>query len=124
MQSFNLHIMENRIRLELRVKLALKFILLLIFLGTAPGCKKPYSDDDVTLYKWKREMYRAHVNEDGPAVFFKRDPRIIRNNDAIFVNSDMVILTERGKDQQQDSIFIASGRTLVYKYEKVERVEK
>lgn len=94
------------------------FIAFLLIL--ALGCKK-YSDDDVTRYKWKRDLYRARVQNDEPAVFYSRDPKIAKNPDAIFLSSDYVILTEYRKDKQQDSIYKASGRMLAYKYEKIEK---
>lgn len=92
-------------------------IVLMVFL--AFGCKK-YSDDDATLYKWKRDLYRARVQNDNPAMFYSRDPKILGNPDAIFLSSDHVVLTEYRKDKQQDSIYKASGRMQVYKYEKVD----
>ncbi len=91
-------------------------IVLLLFL--AFGCKK-FSDDDTTLYRWKRDLYRARVRNDNPAVFYSRDPKITSNPDAVFLSSDYVVLTEYRKDKQQDSIYKASGMMQVYKYEKV-----
>ncbi|WP_449438362.1 hypothetical protein [Pedobacter steynii] len=57
-----------------------------------------------------------------PALFYSRDGQIGENRLAILVSSDYVILTEYRKDKQQDSIYKASGKMQVYKYEKVERV--
>ncbi|WP_293783727.1 hypothetical protein [uncultured Pedobacter sp.] len=82
------------------------------------GCKKN-GDDDITAYRWKRDLYRARVHSDGPAVFNSKDPNVSMNQDAIFLSSSMVILTEHRKNIQQDSIYNASGRTQIYKYEKV-----
>lgn len=87
----------------------------------ALGCKKT-SDDDITLYKWKRDLYRARVQSDEPAVFYSKNPSIRSNPSAIFLSSGTVVLTEYRKDKQQDSIYKASGGMQVYKYEKLERV--
>ncbi|WP_124558619.1 hypothetical protein [Pedobacter sp. KBW01] len=82
------------------------------------GCKKK-GDDDTAPYKWKRDLYRARVQSEGPAVFNSKDPNVARNPDAIFLSSSYIVLTEHRRNEQQDSIFNASGRTQVYKYEKV-----
>ena len=103
------------------VKIMWRFIFLLVLLVVGFSCKKT-SDDDIIQYSWNRELFRARVHQDGPATFGDKDPRVVRNKDVIFIQADVVILTEFRKDQQQDSIFIASGRTLVYKYEKMKRV--
>ncbi|MCD0488796.1 hypothetical protein LPB86_11175 [Pedobacter sp. MC2016-14] len=89
-------------------------LLFLVF-----GCKK-YSDDDTTFFKWKRDLYRARVQNDNPALFYSRDPKISGNPDAIFLSTDFVVLTEYRKDLQQDSIYKASGGMQVYKYNKVD----
>ncbi|MEH3113834.1 hypothetical protein [Pedobacter terrae] len=39
---------------------------------------------------------------------------------AVFLGSSFVILTEHRKNIQQDSIYNASGRAQIYKYEKVD----
>jgi len=96
-----------------------KNILAVILLVIALGCKKN-SDDDITLYRWKRDLYRARVQSEGPAVFYSKDPSVSRNPDAIFLSTGYVILTEHRKNIQQDSIYNASGRTQIYKYEKVD----
>jgi len=95
-----------------------KKLLIALALFLAFSCKK-YSDDDTTPYKWKRDLYRARVQNDNPAMFYSRDPKISGNPDAIFLSSDYVVLTEYRKDKQQDSIYKASGRMQVYKYEKI-----
>ncbi|WP_276089817.1 hypothetical protein [Pedobacter sp. JY14-1] len=94
-------------------------LLIALLLLVAFGCKKKFSDDDTTLYKWKRDLYRARVKDDGPAIFYSRDPKVSRNPDAVFLSSEEVVLTEYRKDKQQDSIYKASGKTQVYKYEKI-----
>lgn len=94
-----------------------KSFLVALLLIIALGCKKK-GDDDTTPYKWKRDMYRARVKNDGPATFNSKDPSVSQNADAIFLSTSYIILTEHRKNEQQDSIFNASGRTLVYKYEK------
>ncbi|MGY4384730.1 hypothetical protein ACVWYN_001764 [Pedobacter sp. UYP24] len=100
-----------------------KSFLITLLLILALGCKKlKFSDDDTNLYKWKRDLYRAPVEKEKPAIFYSRDGRVGSNQKAIFLSSDFVILTEYRKDLQQDSIYNASGKTQVYKYEKVERV--
>jgi len=100
-----------------------KYILIALLIIAALGCKKnKFSDDDTTLYKWKRDLYRAQVLKEGPASFFSRDGKVENNHQAILISSDVVILTEYRKDLQQDSIFKATGRMQVYKYEKVETV--
>jgi hypothetical protein len=95
-----------------------KNYLVAILLVMALGCKK-YSDDNITPYKWKRDLYRARVQSEGPAVFYSKDPNVTKNPDAIFLSSSYVILTEYLKNKQQDSIYNASGRTQIYKYKKV-----
>ncbi|WP_293304130.1 hypothetical protein [Pedobacter sp. UBA5917] len=97
-----------------------KNFLVALLLIIALGCKKKVGDDDTTPYKWKRDLYRARVKNDGPATFNSKDPSVARNSDAIFLNTSYTVLTEHRKNEQQDSIFNASGRTLVYKYEKVD----
>ncbi len=100
-----------------------KKLLIVLLLIVALGCKKnKFSDDDTNLYKWKRDLYRAPVIKEEPALFYSRDGQIGENRLAILVSSDYVILTEYRKDKQQDSIYKASGKMQVYKYEKVERV--
>ncbi|WP_316791853.1 hypothetical protein [Pedobacter frigoris] len=99
-----------------------KNILIALLLTIALGCKKnKFSDDDTNFYKWKRDLYRAPVQKDEPALFYSRDGKIAANLSGIFVSSDFVILTEYRKDKQQDSIYKASGKMQVYKYEKLER---
>lgn len=100
--------------------MAKNFIIVLLLL-VAFSCKKN-STEDITHYKWKRNLYRARVQKEEPAVFYSSNPRITNNPDAIFLSSDNIILTEFRKDIQQDSIYKASGRTQVYKYEKQEQV--
>ncbi len=100
-----------------------KNLLIVLLLFMALGCKKlKFSDDDTNVYKWKRDLYRAPVEKEKPATFNSRDGGLIENQKPIFLNSDFVVLTEYRKDLQQDSIYKASGKTQVYKYEKVERV--
>ncbi|HMI04996.1 MAG TPA: hypothetical protein VK541_21095 [Pedobacter sp.] len=102
-----------------------KNILIALLLIIALGCKKnKFSDDDTNLYNWKRDLYRSSVEKEKPAMFYSREGKIETNQNAIFVSSDFVVLTEYRKDKQQDSIFKASGKMLVYKYEKLERVEE
>jgi len=96
-----------------------KSVLVVLLFIIALGCKK-IGDDDTTPYKWKRDLYRARVQSEGPAVFNSKDPNVARNPDAIFVSSSFVILTEHRRNEQQDSIFNASGRTQAYKYEKAD----
>ncbi|MEJ2881301.1 hypothetical protein [Pedobacter sp. GR22-6] len=100
-----------------------KNLLILLLMIVAFGCKKN-SDDDTKLYKWKRDLYRARVQRDEPAVFFSRDPKVTGNTDAVYLSTDYVILTEYRKDKQQDSIYKASGRMQAYKYEKIESFEE
>lgn len=57
-------------------------------------------------------------------MFYSRKGGTEADQRAILVSSEFVVLTEYRKDKQQDSIFKASGKMLVYKYEKLERVEK
>ncbi|MGQ7854488.1 hypothetical protein ACUN24_09585 [Pedobacter sp. WC2501] len=97
--------------------MAKNFLIVMLFVITL-GCKKN-SDDDITTYRWKRDLYRARVQSEGPAVFYSKDPNVSMNQDAIFLSSSNVNLTEHRKNIQQDSIFNASGRTQIYKYEKV-----
>lgn len=100
-----------------------KNILIALLLIVALGCKKDkFSDDDTNLYKWKRDLYRAPVQKEKPALFYSRDGKLETNQTAIFLSSDFVVLTEYRKDKQQDSIYKASGKMQVYKYEKLERV--
>jgi len=100
-----------------------KKILIPLLLMTALGCKKnKFSTDDVNLYNWKRELYRAPVQKDGPAMFYSKEGSLETNQSAVFISSDFVVLTEYRKDKQQDSIYKASGKLLVYKYEKLEKV--
>lgn len=102
-----------------------KKILISLVLIVALGCKKTkFSDDNTNLYKWKRDMYRAPVQKDEPSLFYSRNGTLARNNSAVFISSDFVVLTEYLKDKQQDSIYKASGGMQVYKYEKLERVGK
>jgi hypothetical protein len=101
-----------------------KNILIALLLIVALGCKKnKFSDDNTNLYKWKRDLYRAQVQKEEPASFYSRDGNLASNQQAILISSDFVILTEYHRDQQQDSIFKASGRMQVYKYEKIEKVD-
>ncbi|MES2826683.1 MAG: hypothetical protein V4687_00945 [Bacteroidota bacterium] len=96
-------------------------VLALLLIGTL-GCKKDiaFSEDDTTLYKWKRDLYRAAVQKDEPALFLSRTGGTSwSDKSAIFISSDVVVLTEYKKDKQQDSIFKASGKMQVYKYEKL-----
>jgi len=97
-----------------------KNFLVALLLMISLGCKK-IGDDNVTPYKWKRDLYRARVSDEGPAVFNSKDPSVAKSPDAIFLSSSTVILTEHRKNEQQDSIFNASGRTQVYKYEKMDK---
>lgn len=103
-----------------------KNILIPLLLIIALGCKKDikFSDDDTNLYQWKRDLYRSSVEKEKPAMFYSRNGKTASDQPAIFVSSDFVVLTEYDKDKQQDSIFKASGKMLVYKYEKLERVEE
>ena len=100
-----------------------KNILIALLLIMVLGCKKDikFSDDDTNLYNWKRELYRSSVEKEKPAMFISRNGGTASDQPAIFVSSDFVVLTEYRKDIQQDSIFKASGKMLVYKYEKLER---
>lgn len=95
-----------------------KNVLAAVLLLVTFGCKKN-GDDNIISYRWKRDLYRARVHSEGPAVFYSKDPNVSRNQDAIFLSSSFVILTEHRKNIQQDSIYNASGRTQIYKYEKV-----
>ena len=97
----------------------MKNLLLILLLIVAFGCKKDkFSDDDTNLYEWKRDLYRASLPKDGPAMFLSRDGKLADNHGAILLSSDIVILTEYRKDKQQDSIYRASGKMQVYKYER------
>lgn len=96
-----------------------KNVFAVMLLVTIFGCKKP-GDDDITAYRLKRDLYRARVHSEGPAVFYSKDPNVSGNQDAIFLSSSFVILTEHRKNIQQDSIYNASGRTQIYKYGKVD----
>jgi hypothetical protein len=97
-----------------------KNILLALLLIVALGCKKDkFSDDDTTLYEWKRDLFRASLPRDGPAMFLSKEGRLEDNRSAILLSSDIVILTEYRKDKQQDSVYKASGKMQVYKYEKI-----
>jgi len=91
--------------------------LLVLILILALGCKKN-NDDDTTVYKWKRDLYRAIVTNEGPAILTSSNPKL---NRSIYVDTDFVFLTEAQKSKQQDSIFNASARMLAYKYEKADR---
>lgn len=97
----------------------LKYFVAAMLLVTIFGCKKN-GDDDITTYRWKRDLYRARVHSEGPAVFYSKDPNVSGNQDAIFLSSSFVILTEHRRNIQQDSIYNASGRTQIYKYGKVD----
>lgn len=100
-----------------------KNILIAMLVIVALGCKKnKFSDDDTNFFNWKRDLYRAQVQKDEPALFSSREGKVGTNQQAIFISSDYVVLTEYRKDRQQDSIYKASGRMQVYKYEKLERV--
>jgi hypothetical protein len=103
-----------------------KNILTALLLIIALGCKKniKFSDDNTNLYKWKRDLYRSSVEKEKPAMFYSRNGGTGTDQRAILVSSDFVVLTEYRKDKQQDSIFKASGKMLVYIYEKLERVEE
>lgn len=96
--------------------MARTFLLMLVLI-LALGCKKN-NDDDVTVYKWKRDLYRAVVTNEKPAELTSSDPKI---SNSIYVSTDFVLLTSAQKSKQQDSIFKASARMLAYKYEKVKR---
>ncbi|WP_285055292.1 hypothetical protein [Pedobacter ginsengisoli] len=99
-----------------------KNILIALLLIAVLGCKKDkFSNDDTNLYNWKRDLYRSSVQKEIPAMFSSRNGKAPTNQNAILVSSDFVVLTEYRKDIQQDSIFRASGKMLVYKYEKLER---
>jgi len=101
-----------------------KNILIALLLIAALGCKKnKFSNDDTTLYKWKRDLYRAPVQKDDAAFFNSRNGGVSNNRSGVFLSSDFVVLTEYRKDKQQDSIYKASGKMQVYKYEKLERVD-
>lgn len=95
--------------------MARNFLLVLVLI-LALGCKKNNDHDDTMVYKWKRDLYRAIVTNEGPAVLGSSDPRL---RDAIYMETDFVFLTDAQKSKQQDSIFKASARMLAYKYEKV-----
>jgi predicted RNA-binding protein YlxR (DUF448 family) len=95
----------------------LRNFFLALILILALGCKKN-NGDDVTVYKWKRDLYRAVVTNEGPAVLTSSNPKL---NKSIYVDTDFVLLTEAQKSKQQDSIFNASARMLAYKYEKLNR---
>lgn len=100
-----------------------KNIFLALILFIALGCKKDkFSDDDTTLYQWKRDLYRASLPKDGPAVFLSKEGRLEDNHSAILLSTDIVILTAYHKDKQQDSVYKASGKMQVYKYEMNEKV--
>jgi len=99
-----------------------KNFLLALLLIVALGCKKSkFSDDDTNLYNWKRGLYRSVVLKEEPAMFYSREGRVGTNGNAILISSDIVILTEYRKDKQQDSIYRASGKMQVYRYEKMEK---
>ncbi|NRF38182.1 hypothetical protein [Pedobacter foliorum] len=100
-----------------------KNILIALLLIVALGCKKnKFSDDNTNLYKWKRDLYKAPVQKEDPASFYSKDGGLASNWRAIFISSDFVILTKYSRDKQQDSIFKASGRMQIYKYEEIEKV--
>lgn len=69
-------------------------LLVMIF-----SCKKN-GDDDRIGYRWKRDLYRAWVYSEGPAVFYSKDLNVSGNQDAIFLSSDFVTLTEHRKNIQ------------------------
>ncbi|MBB6237963.1 hypothetical protein HDC90_002589 [Pedobacter sp. AK013] len=96
-----------------------KIFLVAMLLVITLGCKKN-GDDDITPYRWKRDLYRARVQSESPAVFNSKDPNVSLNKDAIFLSTSYVTLTAHRKNIQQDSIYNASGRTQIYKYEKVD----
>ncbi len=99
------------------------FIVLLMILGT--GCKKSqFSSDDINLFKWKRDLYRTQVQKEQPASFYSKDGKVASNQNAILVSSDIIVLSEYRKDRQQDSIYIATGKMQIYKYEKLEKVNR
>ena len=103
----------------------MKNIFLALLLLVALGCKKDkFSNDDTTLYEWKRGLYRASLPKDAPAMFLSRKGRLETNHSAILLSSDLVILTEYRKDKQQDSIYKASGKMQVYKYEKTKKISE
>lgn len=100
-----------------------KNILIALLLIVALGCKKnKFSDDNTNLYNWKRDLYRAQVQKEEPASFYSRDGEVASNQHAILISSDFVILTKYSRDKQQDSIFKASGRMQIYKYEEIEKI--
>lgn len=100
-----------------------KNILIALLLILVIACKKdPFSTEDTTSYKWKRDLYRAQAQKEEPAAFYSRDGGVATNQQPILVKSDFVVLTEYRKDKQQDSIFNSSGKMLIYKYEKLEKV--
>jgi len=92
-----------------------KGIWLASLLILALACKKDNQDDTIT-YKWKRDLYRALLTQEGPSALASADPRL---DNSIYVSTDFVLLTEAQKNRQQDSIFRASDRILAYKYEKI-----
>jgi hypothetical protein len=101
----------------------MKNIFLALLLIVAIGCKKDkFSDDDTTLYQWKRDLYRASLPKEGPAMFLTKEGGLEDGHGSLFLSSDLVILTEYRRDKQQDSIFRSSGRMQVYKYEKKDKI--
>lgn len=93
----------------------MRFFLLVVMIILVTGCKKD-NGDDTTVYKWRRDLYRASVKKDGPAILASSDPPV---NLSIYISTDFVFLTEAKKNKQQDSIFKVSSRMLAYKYEKL-----
>jgi hypothetical protein len=99
-----------------------KNTLIALLLVLVIACKKDqFSTDDTNSYKWKRDLYRAQVQKEEPAAFYSREGGVATNQQSIVIRSDFVVLTEYCKDKQQDSMFNASGKMLIFKYEKLEQ---
>lgn len=108
-------------------------VLLMLLVVSVLSCKKETPNDD-TVYRWKRELYRGLVNNEGPAfvpmfygmpvnsngiVSSSNSNGIINTLQAIHVRTDYVSLTEAQVNSQRDSIYKASGRMFAFKYVKV-----
>jgi hypothetical protein len=64
-----------------------KNFLIVLLLILALGCKKnKFSDDDTNLYKWKRDLYRAPVQKEEPALFYSRDGQVGENRQGLKIS--------------------------------------
>lgn len=97
-------------------------VLLILLVVFMLGCEKETPNDDA-VYRWKRELYRGLVNNEGPAfvgvVNANNSNGRLYTQQGILVRTDYVFLTEAQVNSQKDSIYKASGRMFAFKYVKV-----